>query len=148
MVVGFIASILVMEVMGSFFFATFPLALGDAGTIGGFYDLVGVVIAVGVFFTTSVMIVNLSTNLIHFIPNVALQWMGAHATASGTAGEKANGEFTGAAAGGIAYGKQMAGQAAAKSMGRATAREKAKLGGAGGENGAKKANARDAGSGF
>jgi hypothetical protein len=142
MVVGFIASILVMEVMGSFFFATFPLALGDAGTIGGFYDLVGVVIAVGVFFTTSVMIVNLSTNLIHFIPNVALQWMGSHATASGTAGERASGEFTQAAAGGIAYGKQMAGQAASNAKDRRTERQKAAVGGAG-DNGAAAAKERD-----
>ena len=144
MVVGFIAAILVMEVMGSFFFATFPLALGDAGTIGGFYDLIGVVIAVGVFFTTSVMIVNLSTNLIHFIPNVALQWMGTHTTASGTAGEKANGEFTGASAGGIAYGKQLAGQAASNSKERKKARDEAGKE-AKGENGAAAAKARDEG---
>ena len=144
MVVGFIAAILVMEVMGSFFFATFPLALGDAGTIGGFYDLIGVVIAVGVFFTTSVMIVNLSTNLIHFIPNVALQWMGTHTTASGTAGEKANGEFAGASAGGIAYGKQLAGQAASNSKERKKARDEAGKE-AKGENGAAAAKARDEG---
>lgn len=87
------------------------------------------------------MIVNLSTNLIHFIPNVALQWMGTH-TQGGTAGDKANGEFTSASAGGIAYGKQLAGQAAKSAGDRKTARDEANSK-ASGENGAAAAKARD-----
>ena len=90
------------------------------------------------------MIVNLSTNLIHFIPNVALQWMGTHTTASGTAGERANGEFTSASAGGIAYGKQLAGQAASNSKERKKERQKTAESGAG-ENGAAAAKERDNG---
>lgn len=144
MVVGFVAAILVMEVMGKFFYATYPLALNDAGTISGFSGVIGLVIAIAVFFTTSVMIVNLSTNLIHFIPNVALQWMGSHATDSGTAGRSASGEFTQASAGAIMAGKNVAGLAANKVASRKKARDEAgdSAGGDGG-NGAKKANARD-----
>ncbi|GAB1234999.1 hypothetical protein [Ferrigenium sp. UT5] len=117
MVIGFVLSIIVMEVMGKFFFSTFALAMHDASTISNIFDLVGIVVAVGVFFTTSVMIVNLSVNLIHLIPDTALQWLGSH-TQSSSAGNRAGENFTAVATGGTAAGRDIMGGAMQKSRQR------------------------------
>lgn len=92
MVIGFVLAGIVMEVVGTFFFLTYPMAVGDAGTIGGFYDLIGFVVAVAVFFTTSVMIVTTSVNLIHYIPDTVLAWIGT-STNSSSAGSRMSGDF-------------------------------------------------------
>ncbi|GAB1233277.1 hypothetical protein UT4_17440 [Ferrigenium sp. UT4] len=117
MVIGFVFSIIVMEVMGKFFFSTLALAMHDASTISHIFDLVGIVVAVGVFFTTSVMIVNLSVNLIHLIPDTALQWLGSH-TQSSSAGNRAGENFTSVATGGTAAGRDIMGGAMQKSRHR------------------------------
>lgn len=75
------------------------------GFVGAFDGMIGV------FFTASVMVVNLLVNLIHVIPDAAMQWIGAQTQSSG-AGSRASGEFSQAAVGATAAGKNMMQQAA------------------------------------
>ncbi|GAB1233640.1 hypothetical protein [Ferrigenium sp. UT5] len=62
--------------------------------------------------STSVMIVNLSVNLIHLIPDTALQWLGFH-TQSSSAGNRSGENFTAVATVGTAAGRDIMGKAMA-----------------------------------
>lgn len=72
----------------------------------------GFVIAIAVFFTTSVMIINTSVNLIHWVPDNVLGWFGVNGRGSGG---NMNGEFTSSAVAGAASMRNMAHTAMAKS---------------------------------
>jgi conjugal transfer/type IV secretion protein DotA/TraY len=105
MVVGFLSSIIVIDVVGKFFFLTYTLAVSESSA-GSFTGLVAMIIYVGAFFTISVMIVNTSINLIHLIPDTVLNWI-SESTASSSAGAGANGNFAIAATGATGAGAGM-----------------------------------------
>lgn len=108
MVAGFVFSVLLVDVAGKVFLHLFPLAVRDGGISGGYADLLGFVVVIAVFFTTSVMIVNLCVSLIHEIPDSVLNWVGAQ-TKSSQVGSATSGRFTEAAVGMQAMGGKMAG---------------------------------------
>lgn len=108
MVAGFIFCVLMVDVAGKIFLHLFPLAVRDGGISGGFTDLLGFVVVIAVFFTTSVMIVNLCVSLIHEIPDTVLNWVGAQ-TKSSQVGSATSGRFTEAAVGMQAMGGKMLG---------------------------------------
>jgi hypothetical protein len=110
--VGFLMAGIVMEVVGRFFFITYPDAVSDAGSMGGMFDLFSLLVVIGVFFTTSVMIINTSVNLIHLVPDTVLSWI-APGTQSAGAGSGMNGEFANSAAGVAGYGGSIAKQSLA-----------------------------------
>lgn len=108
MVAGFVFSVLMVDVAGKVFLHLFPLAVRDGGISGGYADLLGFVVVIAVFFTTSVMIVNLCISLIHEIPDAVLNWIGAQ-TKSSQVGSSTSGRFTEAAVGAQAMGGKMMG---------------------------------------
>lgn len=108
MVAGFIFCVLMVDVAGKIFLHLFPLAVRDGGISGGFTDLLGFIVVIAVFFTTSVMIVNLCVSLIHEIPDTVLTWIGAQ-TKSSQIGSATSGRFTEAAVGMQALGGKMVG---------------------------------------
>jgi hypothetical protein len=122
---------IVMEVVGRFFFLTFPDAVSDAGSIG-MAGLFSLMVVIGLFFTTSVMIVNTCVNLIHIVPDAVLAWI-APGTQSSGSGSRMNGEFAQAAGGMAGYGGAIAKQSMMKS------RESGKAAFAGSAAGKKKA---------
>ncbi len=127
MVIGFIAAVLMMDLMGNLFLTLYMQALDDAGTLGSVLDLVGLVIAVGVFFTTSVMIVNLSVEMIHVVPDAAMSFIGGQ-THSGKVGSRASGEFaqsaTAATAAARAFSQQAMGNQRQRNLLRNQANER------------------------
>jgi conjugal transfer/type IV secretion protein DotA/TraY len=106
MVVGFLSSIIVIDVVGKFFFSTYTMAVSESSA-GSFTGLVAMIIYVAAFFTISVMIVNTSINLVHLIPDMVLNWI-SNSTASSSAGAGANGNFSIAAAGATGAGASIA----------------------------------------
>lgn len=108
MVAGFVFCVLMVDVAGKIFLHLFPLAVRDGGISGGFTDLLGFVVVIAIFFTTSVMIINLCVSLIHEIPDTVLQWVGAQ-TKSSQIGSSTSGRFTEAAVGMQAMGGKMLG---------------------------------------
>jgi hypothetical protein len=107
MVVGFLMMGIVMEVVGRFFFLTYPMAVADAGSIGSMFDLFSLLVVIGVFFTTSVMIINTCVNLVHIVPDTVLGWI-APGTQSAGSGSGMGGNFSQAAAGVAGFGGQAA----------------------------------------
>jgi len=98
MVIGFVAAVIMIDVMGKVLFVTFPLAVSDAGTATGVIGgLIGTVVSVAAFCTISIMIVNISVSLIHAIPDHAMRYFGGMDHAGGI-GSNASGEFTNASA--------------------------------------------------
>lgn len=100
--------------IGRFFFLTKPLAVSDAGYIASWHAIFALLVVIGVFFTTSVKIVNTSVNLIHIVPDTELSWI-APGTQSAGAGSQMSGQFSNAASGVAGYG----GAIAKQSMGKA-----------------------------
>jgi len=106
MVVGFLTMTIVMAVVGKIFFSTFSLAVSESSA-GSFTGLIAFVIYVGIFLTTSVMIVNQCANLIHIVPDTVLVWI-TQSTSSTGAGSGMNAHFAAAATGVTGFGAEIA----------------------------------------
>ena len=105
MVVGSLCSIICIDVVGKFFFMTYSGAVAES-TAGSFTGLVALVIYIGIFFTTSVMIVTTSVNLIHVVPDAVLNWI-ANSTASTAPGAGMSGNFAVGAVGATGAGQSI-----------------------------------------
>ncbi len=105
MVVGFLACAILIDVLGKFFFLTYSSAVANAGA-GSFTGLIALIIYVAIFFTTCVMIINASVNLIHVVPDAVLTWI-TQSSASTGAFSGMTGNFSAAAVGATATGNQM-----------------------------------------
>ncbi len=105
MVTGFMLAALMMDVIGGFFFSTYLHAVGSAQA-DSMTGLFAIVFYVAIFFTTAVMIVNLSVNLIHYVPDSVLGWIGKGDHDRGV--KEATGNFTAATAAASHAGQNMA----------------------------------------
>ncbi len=105
MVVGFVASISIINIIGTFFFSTYAYAVADING-NSFVGLVNTIILIGIFFTTSVLIVTTSINLVHVIPDAVLAWI-TQGTASSGVASGITGQFGVAAAGATGVGVSM-----------------------------------------
>ena len=103
MVVGFVASILLIDIVGKFFFMTYAATVANSSA-GSFQGLVALIVYIAIFFTTSVMIVNTCVNLIHVIPDVVLTWI-TNSTASTGVASGMSGNFSVAATGATGAGQ-------------------------------------------
>ena len=114
MVLGLIMSIVLMQVVGSLFASIFPIAIADiqAQSTTGVLSIIGFLV---IFATTAVTLISTCCEMIHTVPDTALQWIGAHSTPG--------------------MGKQMAGQFAGGTGAVAVMADRSGLGGSGGEMG-------------
>lgn len=135
MVVGFVMMVIVLDVMGGIFFKTFVLAVSEAQA-DSFNGLVALIAEVGIFFLVSVMIVNLSANLVHVVPDTVLSWI-SPSTQSAGAGRDMTSHFGAASAGFTGAGSKLIGDAIDRARGRSGGRGKSRgrSGGPGGSGG-------------
>ena len=110
MVLGLIMSIVLMQVVGSLFASIFPIAIADiqAQSTTGVLSIIGFLV---IFATTAVTLISTCCEMIHTVPDTALQWIGAHSTPG--------------------MGKQMAGQFAGGTGAVAVMADRSGLGGGG-----------------
>ena len=105
MVVGFLSATTVIDIVGKFFDMTYAQAVATSSA-GSFTGLVALVIYIAIYFTTSVMIVNTSVNLIHIVPDTVLAWI-SNSTASSGAGSGTNAHFSAASVAAVGAGSSM-----------------------------------------
>lgn len=116
MVIGFVLSIVVMDVVGGFFFKAYILAIGDAqeDTFIGLAALLGMIF---IFSLVSLMIVTVCSNLIHVVPDTVLSWI-SPATAISSAGRDMSSHFGAISAGVTGAGSKLVSDAIDRARGR------------------------------
>lgn len=112
MVVGFLACVILCDVMGSVFFKMYLSAVAESSA-GSFTGLTALVVYIAIFFTTSVMLVTTCAGLIHTVPDTVLTWI-TQSTASAGAGSGMHSQFGVASTGATGAGTSMMSQSMQK----------------------------------